>query len=107
MSWITLEDLVEVIGWALRDERVRGPVNAVAPEAVQNMEFTATLGGVLGRPTVVPAPAVMLRLAFGQMADEALLASSRVVPAALVAAGFEFRHATLEQALRAVLGKRS
>lgn len=107
MSWITLEDLVEVIGWALRDERVRGPVNAVAPEAVQNMEFTATLGGVLGRPTVVPAPAVMLRLAFGQIADEALLASSRVVPAALVAAGFEFRQATLEQALRAVLGKRS
>lgn len=105
MSWITLEDLVEVIGRALRDDRLAGPVNAVAPETVRNAEFTAVLGRVLGRPAVLPVPAMVLRLAFGQMADEALLASSRVVPGALAAAGFEFRQATLERALRTVLGR--
>ena len=105
MSWITLEDLVHVVRRALADETLRGPVNAVAPGAVTNEQFTKALGGVLGRPTVLPVPAFAARLAFGEMADALLLAGQRVEPARLKEAGHEFKHPDLQTALRAVLGK--
>ena len=104
MSWITLEDLVAAIGRALEDPSLEGAVNAVSPGAVTNKEFTATLGRVLRRPTVVPAPAAALRLALGEMADELLLASARVVPRRLEEVGFEFRWPSLEGALKHLLG---
>lgn len=103
MSWITLEDLVRAIGFTLEDEAQAGPVNAVAPRPVTNAEFTRTLGRVLGRPTIFPMPAFAARAAFGEMADALLLASARVQPARLQAAGFAFHHAELEEGLRAVL----
>jgi uncharacterized protein (TIGR01777 family) len=103
MSWITLEDVVGVIEHALRDGRCSGPINVVAPNAVTNTEFTHTLGRVLGRPAILPAPAWGLRLAFGQMADDALLASTRALPKRLAETGYVFRHPVLEPALRAVL----
>jgi uncharacterized protein (TIGR01777 family) len=105
MSWITLEDLVSVIRRAVEDETLRGAVNAVAPRPVTNEQFTKALGRVLGRPTVFAVPAFAARLAFGEMADALLLSGSRVEPARLSAAGFEFKHAEIEGALRAVLGK--
>jgi NAD dependent epimerase/dehydratase family enzyme len=71
---------------------------------VTNAEFTKTLGGVLSRPTFFPAPAFGLRLAFGEMADALLLASARVEPASLRAAGYTFKHPQLEGALRSILG---
>ena len=105
-SWISIDDLVGVIGHALADERVRGPLNAVGPEPVTNAEFARTLGRVLGRPAVLPAPAWALRLALGRgLADEALLAGQRVRAGALAASGYRFRHENVEAALRHVLGK--
>jgi len=105
MSWIAIDDVVGVIMHALTTEALRGPVNSVAPQPVTNREFTKTLGRVLGRPTLFPMPAFAARLAFGQMADELLLASQRVESARLLASGFQFRFPDLEGALRHLLGK--
>ena len=105
MNWITLEDLIAVIRRALEDESLRGPVNAVAPQQVTNAEFTKALGRVLGRPTIFTMPAFAARLAFGEMADALLMASTRVEPARLKEAGFEFKHPEIEGALRSALGK--
>lgn len=103
MSWIALEDLVSVFALALADSRLHGPVNAVAPSPATNAEFTRALARVLGRPAILPAPAFALRLLFGQMADELLLSSTRVLPRKLKEAGFAYRHPDLEGALRAAL----
>jgi len=103
MSWITLEDVVRAIGFALEQESLVGPVNAVAPRPVTNAEFTRTLGRVIGRPTIFPMPAFAAKLAFGEMADALLLASTRVQPQRLEAAEFPFKHPELEEGLRAVL----
>ena len=105
ISWITLDDLVRIIRRALEDEHLRGPVNAVAPNALTNEEFTKALGHVLGRPTFLPLPAFAARLAFGEMADAILLSSTRVEPARLEEAGYEFSHPEIEEALRHALGK--
>ena len=105
MSWIALEDLVAVIRRALADESLRGPVNAVAPGAVTNGEFTKALGRVLGRPTFMAVPAFAARLAFGEVADAALLAGARVEPARLKEAGFQFQYPDIEGALRHALKK--
>jgi len=104
MSWISLEDTVAAILFALQTRSLDGPVNVVSPHAVTNAEFTATLARQLHRPAVLPVPAFALRLALGQMADEALLASARVMPAKLLATGFEFAHPTLDEALAAAIG---
>jgi uncharacterized protein (TIGR01777 family) len=104
MSWITLHDLVRVIEMTLDDASVRGPLNAVAPEPVRNAEFTDRLASAVARPAMLPMPAFALRLVLGEMADETLLASNRVVPKALNDRGFTFDHPTLEQAFRALLG---
>lgn len=105
MSWIALDDLLGVLHHLLERADIAGGVNAVAPEPVTNAVFTRTLGQVLGRPTIVPAPAFALRLAFGEMADAALLASTRVRPARLEASGYRFRFPDLEGALRHLLGR--
>ena len=105
MSWITRDDLVAVIERVLLDHALVGPVNAVSPGAVTNREFTTVLGRVLRRPAVLPAPAFALRLALGAMAEELLLASVRVAPTRLAAAGFPFADGRLEPALRRLLGR--
>jgi len=105
MSWIAIDDVVGAILHVLTTETLRGPVNAVAPQARTNREFTKTLGRVLRRPTLLPMPAFAARLAFGQMADELLLCSQRAEPAKLVASGYKFRFPELEGALRHLLGK--
>ncbi len=104
MSWIALEDVVAAVRFLLAADGVAGPVNFTAPGAVANREFAATLGRVLRRPAVLPAPAVALRLLLGrEMADELLLSGARVAPARLLAAGFRFAHPDLEPALRRIL----
>lgn len=105
MSWIVLEDLVRLILFAVDTEALRGPMNAVAPPAVTNAEFTRTLAGVLHRPALFPAPAFAMRLALGQMADELLLASQRVEPKVAMEAGFRYQYAQLESALHHALGE--
>jgi uncharacterized protein (TIGR01777 family) len=104
VSWVALDDVLGAILHALTTDTLAGPVNVVAPAAVTNREYTKTLGRVLSRPTVVPVPAAGARLAFGEMADELLLASTRVVPRALAESGYVFRWPTLDGALRHVLG---
>lgn len=105
MSWISLDDAVDVILRALRDERMAGPVNAVAG-AVTNEELTRTLGRVLRRPALVPVPAFALRLMFGEMADGTVLVSQRVEHRRLTQIGHSFRHPELEAALRAALDEK-
>ena len=105
MSWIGLDDVVGAIQHVLVTDSLRGAVNAVAPHPVTNRDFTKTLGRVLGRPTLLPMPAFAARLAFGEMADELLLASTRVEPSRLVSTGYVFRYPELDAALRHLLGK--
>lgn len=104
MSWIAIEDAIGAVHQALCDERLAGPVNATAPWPVPNREFTRILARVLSRPALVPVPETALRLVLGEMAPTALLASQRVRPAALEAAGYEFRYPELRGALRHLLG---
>jgi len=104
MSWVSLEDAVAAILFALESTSLSGPVNVVSPNPVRNAEFTRALARQLHRPAVLRVPASALRLALGQMADEALLASARVVPAKLLSAGFEFAHPMVDQALAAASG---
>jgi len=104
MSWISLEDLVGAIYHAVLDWRCYGPVNAVAPQPVTNTEFTSTLARVLHRPALLPVPPCVLQLALGEMADETLLASTRVQPGTLLLADYRFRHENVEAALRSSLG---
>jgi uncharacterized protein (TIGR01777 family) len=107
LSWVEIGDLVSAIEFALRNETLAGPGNAVAPQPVTNREFTKTLGQVLGRPTALPMPAFAARLAFGEMADEMLLGGVRAAPRALLNAGFVFQHPELEPALRHLLATQS
>jgi uncharacterized protein (TIGR01777 family) len=102
-SWISLADVVKSIKHCMHSEQLVGPVNCVAPNPVTNREFTKTLGRVLHRPTFLPLPRIGARLGLGQMADELLLASTRVVPQRLLATGYEFAFPDLESALRAEL----
>lgn len=105
MSWISLTDLARLIGFCIDNDSAAGPINAVAPNAVTNTAFTKTLGRVLGRPTIFPVPAFAARLAFGEVADALLLASTHVIPEAALSHGFVFEHPTLESALRAELDR--
>jgi uncharacterized protein len=105
MSWIALEDAVGIIRAMILDEGFRGAVNVVAPEPVRNAGFTRVLARVLHRVAIFPAPAFALRMALGEMADSLLLVSQRVLPERLAAAGYAFRYAELESALRGILAK--
>lgn len=104
MSWIGADDLVGVFRHALGNAGLRGAVNAVSPNPERNAAFTAALGRALHRPAGLPVPAMALRLLFGQLADEAILASTRVMPEALRCSGYRFRHLTLHEALAHLLG---
>lgn len=104
VSWIALSDVVGAVRHALATPSLSGPVNAVAPGAVTNLELTKTLGRVLRRPTIFPMPALAARIVFGQMGKELLLSSTRVRPARLIATGYRFQYPELDGALRHLLG---
>lgn len=104
-SWIAIDDVVGAIHHAITHDELNGPVNAVAPETLTNAAFTKILGRVLHRPTIAPLPAFVVKLLLGEMGEELLLASSRVVPNRLQETGYQFRCPTLEGALRHVLGR--
>ena len=103
MSWISLADVIEILRFVLEKNEVRGPINFISPQPVQNAEFTKTLASVLHRPALFPAPAFALRLALGEMADALLLSSQRVLPKKLESLGYRFLHADLKSALTAIL----
>lgn len=105
LSWISLDDAVRALAHLLAHQDLSGPFNAASPHPCTNAEFTRALGQVLRRPTIFPVPAWVLRLVLGEMADELLLASTRAVPARLLASGFSFAHPELVETLRLLLGK--
>lgn len=103
MSWIGLPDLVAMYVFAAENETLAGAVNAVAPHFVSNAEFTKTLGKVLGRPTIFPLPAAVVKTLFGEMGKETVLSDLAIVPRKLEEVGFTWRTPDLEQALRETL----
>jgi uncharacterized protein (TIGR01777 family) len=106
MSWISVEDYPRVVSHLLSND-VTGPVNIVAPNPVTNAEFSRTLARVLGRPSFLSVPKIALELAMGEMAEDTILASQRVLPRRLLETGFEFQQSTLESAVRAELARQS
>lgn len=104
MSWISREDWIGAVHFALQSAGVSGALNLTAPEPVTNATFTEMMGRVLHRPTVFPVPAFALTTLFGEMARGTILASQRALPKALEQAGFTFAHPTLSSALRFELG---
>jgi uncharacterized protein (TIGR01777 family) len=102
--WVHVQDLARFILFAIDDGRVHGSYNLVAPGIVRQGEFSSTLGRVLSRPAILPAPKFALKLALGEVAN-AITASQRVVPERTLASGFEFKHPTLEAALENALQK--
>ncbi len=105
VSWIDLDDLTALILHAIYDESMKGPVNATAPNPVPNSTFTSALGRALGRPTIVPVPALAVKTAFGELGTEALLWGQRAIPTKARAAGFDFFYEGVEESLRFQLGK--
>jgi uncharacterized protein len=103
ISWITRADLIAAILFCLRNENMRGPVNALTPNPVTNRQLTADLSAVLSRPAFMHVPACMVRLLFGEMGRELLLASVRAQPRRLEQAGFQFHHPELRSALQCLL----
>jgi uncharacterized protein (TIGR01777 family) len=103
MPWVSIDDEVDAILFALENDRVAGPVNATGPDPVTNDEFTRVLAAQLGRPAPWVVPGFALRTVLGQFADEGVLVSQRVLPGVLEREGFAFRHKTLGEALHAVL----
>lgn len=106
MSWISLDDVIEIMRFALENGNVRGPVNCISPEPLQNAAFTKALAHAMHSPVFLPAPAFGLRLALGEMADALLLSSQRVLPRKLQQLGYEFLHEDLASALTHLLQSR-
>ncbi len=107
MSWISLEDVIEILRLSIENGNIRGPINVISPQPVQNAEFTKTLASIMHRPALFTAPAFALHLALGEMADPLLLSSQRVLPQKLQKLGYRFRHSDLEDALASVISTRN
>lgn len=105
MSWIHRQDLIGLIIWCLTHQDMSGVLNAVAPEPVTNKQFATALAKALHRPALFPMPRCMLRLLFGEIADALLLASQRVIPAQVLASGYEFSYPNLDAALVEIIKK--
>tara|TARA_B110000503_G_scaffold39591_2_gene65081 strand:- start:450 stop:1373 length:924 start_codon:yes stop_codon:yes gene_type:complete len=107
MSWIHINDMVELLKYCVLTTNLTGPINATAPHPVTNREFTQTLGAVLKRPALLAMPAFMVKLLFGEMGVELLLQGQRVLPTKAINQGFEFRFPQLKSALRDLIDKSS
>lgn len=105
LSWIDLDDHVALILHCVEDDSLSGPVNATSPHPVTNAAFTSALGRTLGRPTVIPVPALAVKAIFGQLGKEALLWGQRVLPARALESGFSFAYEGVEDSLRFQLGR--
>lgn len=103
ISWISINDVVGVINHIINNENLSGPINVVSPNPVTNFNFTKVLGRILHRPTVLPLPAFLAKLIFGEMAEELLLSSTKVSPNKLLKSGYSFQEPTLDIALAKLL----
>jgi uncharacterized protein (TIGR01777 family) len=105
MSWISINDVVRIINEMINNTEMSGAYNLVSENPATNRSFTKSLGKALHRPTLFPMPAFMVKILFGEMGDDLLLSSTRVLPARLKSSGYVFTHANLEQALAGLLEK--
>jgi uncharacterized protein (TIGR01777 family) len=105
VSWISLDEIPQIVEHLIQNKSISGPVNAVSPQPVSNKEFTKVLGHVLKRPTILPVPGTALRLAFGPMADTLLLGGAKVLPKKLLDSGYKFHYPDLNSALEKILFK--
>lgn len=103
MSWIHLDDIVGMIRFAVENESINGPINGTAPTPVTNKVFSKTLAKVLKRPAIFPMPAFVVKVLFGEMGEELLLAGQRAIPIKLKTAGYSFKYPQLENALRDIV----
>lgn len=103
MSWIHIDDIVGIIRYAIDNETIQNTINGTAPNAVINKDFSKTLAKVLRRPAIFPMPAFVVKILFGQMGEELLLAGQRVVPKKMLDAGYSFKYPHLEGALKAIV----
>jgi uncharacterized protein len=103
MSWIDVRDMVGAIHHILKNDLIQGPVNMVAPKPVRNEEFAKTLASVLSRPAIFPLPAFAVRLVFGEMGEDLLLASQKVEASKLISTGYPFRYRDLKTSLESLL----
>lgn len=103
MSWVDLHDVVGAVVFAIETPELAGPANTVAPHPETNRAFTKKLGKAMGRPTIFPLPAFVVRTVFGEMGESLLLGSTRVKPAVLEEKGFEWRYPDLESSLKRAL----
>ena len=103
MSWVSRDDVIGLIEWAIGKDAARGVYNVTSPEPVRNRDFTKALGQALHRPTIFPIPGFVLRATFGEMADEVLMGGQRVLPGRATEAGFSFSDPVVELALKRTL----
>ncbi|SFX55610.1 hypothetical protein SAMN04487866_11181 [Thermoactinomyces sp. DSM 45891] len=106
MSWIALEEIPLIVQFLIKQESITGPVNIVSPYSVSNQEFTSMLGKVLHRPTILPLPAFVLRVLFGEMADSLLIKGSKVIPRKLQESGYSFAYPDLHNAFTRIFGNK-
>lgn len=99
MSWIHIDDLIGIILYCISHNNLTGAINGTAPKPVTNQMFTKTLALLLKRPTLLPMPAIVVKLLMGQMGEELLLAGKKIVPKKALDAGYTFKYKTLEEAL--------
>ena len=105
VSWLDLDDVTGIVLHAIMDKKLQGPVNVCAPHPVPNTTFADVLGRVLGRPTLIPVPALVVQAALGEMGRETLLAGQRAKPARLLESGYSFLFEGIEDSLRFQLGR--
>lgn len=99
VSWVSIDDVIEIIKYTISNDTLSGPINVVSPTAVTNKQLTSVLAKALKRPAVAKIPAFALRIMFGEMADAMLLSSTRVIPGKLLESGYKFKDTDLEDTL--------
>ncbi|MGH7884103.1 MAG: DUF1731 domain-containing protein, partial [Thermodesulfobacteriota bacterium] len=102
-SWVSINDVSKIVEFIINNKNIEGPVNTVSPNPLTCREFTKIFAGVLNRPSVVPIPSFLIKLAFGEMGEHALLASTKVIPKKLLDSGYSFCHPKLDIALKDIL----
>ncbi len=102
-SWISIDDVIQVLDFLIKNPECQGVYNLTSPNSVTNAQFTQTLAKILKRPAFMHMPAFMVRLIFGEVADELLLADAQVLPKRLLAGGYQFKHTELDQALQCII----
>jgi len=106
IPWISIDEIRSIVDFIIKNEKISGAVNIVAPQAITNYEFSRALGKALSRPVMFRVPRFILKLFLGEMAEQLLLSSCRAEPKILTEHGYKFKHATIDQALETVLEKK-